>query len=306
MTHAQEAPEEAPDLRPRLRACPVSPDGQCQFGQPVPSFDRSGLVGKVAVARCRHCGVGVSCPALADVAFLYSDRSSQDFQQTDGRLARLIKSVAFRRQARALMRQIGGARGRIIDFGCGSGLFTRCLADTQPGTQVIGADFHEQPPRDLGEVAYRPFRRLDELAGSADLVLAFHVLEHDDDSKAMLQRIARLAKPGGRIVLEVPNIDCVWARIFGRYWDAWYLPYHRVHFSRASLRGVVESLGLKVEIEARATVPTMGRTTANLLGRTNSLLFIMIGAALHPLQWLGERLTRHPSALRIVARVSAS
>jgi SAM-dependent methyltransferase len=291
--------------RPATRAtpCPVAPDGRCEFGAPEPFFDRSGLVGAVGVARCRHCGIGLSCPPLADVAFLYAARSSQDFQQSGSKLTYTVKRIAFGRQARALMRQIGGAPRRIIDFGCGSGLFTRRLAEIQSGADVIGSDFHSQPPADLDSVSYRAFDRLDELAGSADLVLAMHVLEHDDDSMALLGRIVRLGKPGARVVLEVPNVDCLWAPVFGRFWDAWYLPYHRVHFTRASLRGLLESAGLTVELEAPACVPTMGRTVANLLGRKNSPFFIVLGIVLHPIQWLGERFSRRPSALRAVARI---
>jgi SAM-dependent methyltransferase len=284
------------------RNCSALADGSCQFGDPAPLIDRSGLVGPVSVVRCRHCGVGVSWPPLADVAFLYADRSSQDFQQSRSKLTHLIKSIAFGRMARALMGQLGQTPRRIVDFGCGSGLFTRRLGDTLPACEVIGTDFHRQPPPDLQDRRYIPFERLDELAGAADLVLAFHVLEHDDDSMALLKRIARLAKPGGRVVLEVPNIECVWTPVFGRYWDAWYLPYHRVHFSRKSLRGLVEAAGLTVELEAPAGVPTMGRTVANMLGRNNSLIFILIGIVLQPIQWLGERLSGRPSALRIVAR----
>jgi len=46
----------------------------------------------------------------------------------------------------------------------------------------------------------------------------------------------------------------------------------------------------------------MGRTAANLLGRHNSATFLLLGILLHPLQWAGERLSRRPSALRIIAR----
>jgi SAM-dependent methyltransferase len=288
---------------PRPRACSVAPSRQCEFGALEPFPDRSGLVGEVGLTRCRHCGVGVSYPPLADVAFLYADRSSQDFQQAGGSLTHTIKRIAFSRQARALLRQIGGEPRRVIDFGCGSGLFTQRLAEALPQATVTGVDFHEQPPPDLAGRSYRSLARVADLAGSADLVLAMHVLEHDDDSTALLNRIARLVEPGGRLVMEVPNIDCVWAPVFGRFWDAWYLPYHRVHFSRASLRGLIEASGMKVELETSACVPTMGRTLANLSGRRNSALFILLGAALHPIQWLIEHLSGRPSALRIVARI---
>ena len=285
------------------RGCPVAPDGHCRFGTPTPHVDRSSLLGPVSVVRCQHCGVGISLPAISDLASLYADRTSQDFQQSNSRLTRAIKSVAFRRQARGLLAQVRIAPTRVIDFGCGSGLFTRQLGELLPASEVIGTDFHRTAPAELGENPYRPFDSTTDLAGSADLVLAMHVLEHDEDSMALLLRIARLAKPGGRVVIEVPNVDCAWTRVFGRFWDAWYLPYHRVHFNRTSLRGLIRQSGLALDREIAVCVPTMGRTVANVLGRRNSLAFILVGIVLHPVQWLLERATRKPSALRIVARV---
>ena len=129
-----------------------------------------------------------------------------------------------------------------------------------------------------------------------------HVVEHDDDPAALLARIIAAAAPGATVVIEVPNVACVWARIFGKYWDAWYLPYHRVHFSRRSLSALLEGAGLEVTAIHGAVVPTMGRTFANLLRQRNSLPWLLLGVALHPLQLAGEWLWREPSALRAVAR----
>lgn len=297
--------EASPTAVPAIveRRCPSADDSRCLFGEPEAFPDRSGMIGDVSVVRCRCCGIGITQPPLADVTSLYADRKSQDFQPNTGKFIHAIKSLAFRRQARALVRQVGGRSERVVDFGCGSGLFTQQLSEMLPASEVIGADFHDRPPADLTESSYLSFDRLQNVSGTADLVLAMHVLEHDDDSRALLARIVDLAKPGGRIVLEVPNIDCVWAPLFGRRWDAWYLPYHRVHFTRMSLRSLVESAGLTVELEAPACVPTMGRSIANLLGWRNSIVFVLVGVALHPIQWIAERITQRSSALRIVARL---
>jgi 2-polyprenyl-3-methyl-5-hydroxy-6-metoxy-1,4-benzoquinol methylase len=237
------------------------------------------------------------------VAFLYEGRTSQDFQQSPSRLTRAIKSIAFRRQARLLLEQIRCRPDRVVDFGCGSGLFTRELAGLLPGSVVIGTDFHPAPPAELGNVRYEPLESTADLAGQSDLVLALHVLEHDDDPAALLARIVRFAKSGGQVVIEVPNVDCIWAGVFGRYWDAWYLPYHRVHFSRESLCRLIRQSGLAIELQTDACIPTMGRTIANVLGRRISVIFLLLGIALHPFQWLGERLSRRPSALRVIARI---
>ena len=117
-----------------------------------------------------------------------------------------------------------------------------------------------------------------------------------------MRRIAGLTRSGGTIVLEVPNVECVWAPLFRQAWDNWYVPYHRVHFRRTSLRAVVERAGLTVEREIGACIPSMGRTLANMIGSDNSLPLLLAGMALHPLQWTGERMSGRPSALRLIAR----
>jgi SAM-dependent methyltransferase len=294
-------------VEPRITAaCAADPERSCELRSIGEFFDRSGLVGAVSVHRCGRCGVGVSRPPLPDVAFLYADRSSADFQQKTGGLARLIKTVAFRRQARRLLAEVPGRPSRVIDYGCGSGLFTRCLGEVLgPQARVTGVDFHPDAPADLGELPYQALSNVSDLRGTADLLTLMHVVEHDDDPHGLLAGVLPLLAPGGHVLIEVPNVDCVWARVFGRFWDAWYLPYHRIHFSRRSLRAVVEDCGLTVVREVDACVPVTGRTLANLTGRSNSLLFILLGAALHPIQWSVERALRRPSALRLVARKPA-
>lgn len=267
--------------------------------------DPSGKVGPQTIWQCTRCGHGVTRPPLADVAFLYDDRSSQDFQPLATGLARTIKTMAFDRQAVAMLAQLPERPGSVLDYGCGSGLLTRALGDRLGLGQVTGSDFHADPPAELADRAYLPMADLAPKAGTFDMVIAMHVLEHDDDSDALLARITAMARPGGLVVIEVPNIDCVWAKPLGRAWDAWYLPYHRTHFSRASLTALAGRGGLDVLALYDVCVPTMGRSLANLCGTNNSLPFLLAGVALHPVQWAGEKLTHRPSALRLIARKSA-
>lgn len=279
-----------------------SSPGPCDLISLGAFHDRSGLIGPVEVVRCRNCGLGISRPSIPDVTFLYADRSSQDFQPNTSGLAHFIKTLAFRREARRLLRSLPNRPDHVIDFGCGSGLFTRCLGDELGADRVTGLDFHTQSPGPLADRPYRAMADAQDLHGSADLVLAMHVLEHDDDVSGLLTRIMNFMRPGGRVVIEVPNIDCPWAKVFGAYWDAWYMPYHRSHFSWPSLRAALEAKGLVIEQEIAACVPTMGRTLANLLKQPNSTPLLLAGILLHPLQILRERLSRQPSALRIIAR----
>lgn len=293
------------DLNP-YQHCPGGPDSGCAFeAQPVVRIGSDEAEG-IAVFVCTTCGHGVTRPAMPDVSALYEDRSSQDFQGQDGRIAAAIKDLSFTRQARRVLQSAGFTGGRLIDFGCGSGMLSSALAKVVPeGSTVTALDFHDAPPPLLAGADYLPFARAQHLEETADLVTCFHVLEHDDDSAAMLRRVTRFIKPGGVLVAEVPHVDCIWAGLFGENWDNWYLPYHRVHFSRASLRNLMVRAQLEVIREQDVSIPSIGRSLARAAGARNTLPFVMMSALAYPVQYLGEKLGGRPSALRVIARKSS-
>lgn len=285
--------------------CPMGSPSSCRFGEPLPyapRVERPG-VGVARVHQCASCGHGVTRPPIENVSVLYEGRKSQDYQPADGRFAQRIKEIVFDRQARHLLRTIGRSPKSLVDFACGSGLFTsRLAAMLPPGCRVVALDFFEESPRAMPGVEYMSFRKLFELDQSADVLLCFHALEHDDDPEAFLGRLLPLLARGGALIIEVPNVFCAWAPIFGAQWDNWYLPFHRIHFSRTSLRGLLQRHGLKIERETDVCVPSMGRSLARAFGRKQTLPFFVLGIVLHPLQWAVEQLTGRPSALRVIAR----
>src|SRR5690242_2482925 len=162
--------------------CAVRDGRRCDFVSIGEFPDASGKVGRIEVLRCSYCGHGITTPPIMDVSFLYEGRESQDYQPDTRGLAAAIKTVAFRLQARRLLRQLPATPRSILDFGCGSGQFTRVLSEMLQDTLVVGSDFHRDPPIALGTAAYRPMNELADEANQYDLVLAMHVLEHDDDT----------------------------------------------------------------------------------------------------------------------------
>ena len=52
-----------------------------------------------------------------------------------------------------------------------------------------------------------------------DIVTMFHVLEHLVDPKRALEYARGLLKPGGRLLLQVPNAASIQARCFGAQRD---------------------------------------------------------------------------------------
>jgi len=103
---------------------------------------------------------------------------------------------------------------RIVEVGCGTGQMCLFLARAQ--RVVIGADVARRPLQ-MGAAAARQFG-LDRVqfvetdlqhpalrADAFDLVFSSGVLHHTPDPRGSFARLARLARPGGLIVLGIYN-----------------------------------------------------------------------------------------------------
>ena len=105
------------------------------------------------------------------------------------------------------MDQILGFNGmRVLDLGCGNGCYTQELA--RRAESVWGIDLHmphlqafrEAIPRVQGSAEHLPFAR-----ESFDAVTMIEVLEHTHCDTKVLAECFRVLKPGGLLVLFVPN-----------------------------------------------------------------------------------------------------
>lgn len=163
-----------------------------------------------------------------------------------------------RGRARRLTRLLGA--GRVLDVGCGTGLFLQAMRDE--GWECVGI---EPSPR-ASEWA-RTHRQLDVRQGtifdvdateSFDLITFWDVLEHTSSPRAVLTRAHQLLVSRGVIALSLPNWDSIERRIFGAAWIALDAPRHFYHFSPHTLRRLLVSCGFQPQsFQARAPVTSL-------------------------------------------------
>ncbi len=173
---------------------------------------------------------------------------------------------AFQARLRVLRQCLEGLdiRGQEwLDAGCGSGTLTRFLA--QAGARVLGVDAAEgmiAAARALGsnhaQTEGLRFKRIETIARipladqSLDGILCSSVLEYVADPCACLAEFARLIRPGGLLVVSVPNRRSLVRRaqvstrrlgcVVGQQWFA-FLNHSRHEYTNAGFRVLLKEHG---------------------------------------------------------------
>lgn len=193
-------------------------------------------------------------------------------------------------------------RGRILDVGCGLGLFLLALDPTawdRYGLEPMPLPYAEAA-RQLG--ANRILHgELTEgrLRGQLfDVITFWDVLEHLPNPRAALEETYRLLEPGGLVLLTLPNFAGYQARRFGADWYALSLPHHLYHFTPATLERLLEATGFCL----RALEQRFGREDYHALKhslldrltrrhgpRAGRLRYYLLKPFLHPWEWLSTR-----------------
>lgn len=100
---------------------------------------------------------------------------------------------------------------RIVEFGCGAGVFAQRIKERQ-GAYVVGVELMEEPARLAGERLDKVFRRdveqgLQFLAGETfDCAVFLDVLEHLRAPWDVLEELKAYLAPGAVVVASIPNL----------------------------------------------------------------------------------------------------
>jgi SAM-dependent methyltransferase len=144
-----------------------------------------------------------------------------------------------------LLAALDGVEGAVLDAGCGTGGFMRRLGAARPELAVFGVDFSPAAAARARAKSGAPAAGASVLAlpfadASFEAVVSADVLCHRSvEPAAALAEFARVLKPGGRLVLNLPAHD-------------WLMSAHdrRVHTARRSTAGGVRRLLAEAGYEA--------------------------------------------------------
>jgi SAM-dependent methyltransferase len=168
------------------------------------------------------------------------------FEQTDTaaqRSARSALSVFQLQRAHVVERLM--PRGRLLDYGAGSGAFARFMSTR--GFDCVGLE-----PFSLGvttsepnlQLVRAPLAKAKETVGTFDVITMWHVLEHVETPVELLATLKSMLNPGGVLIVSVPNFASWQSQVFKGGWFHLDPPRHLLHFEHATLVDCLKRAGL--------------------------------------------------------------
>ena len=143
------------------------------------------------------------------------------------------------------MRRHFAAPRAVMEIGCGTGGMLARIREAFPEAALTGSDIHSAAlPYAAARAPGAEFLQMDATAipyaGEFDVVAACDVIEHIQRDDLALAAIHRALRPGGGIVLTVPQDP--------RLWSAWdEAGGHKRRYRRAELVARVRKAGFTVE-----------------------------------------------------------
>jgi len=209
----------------------------------------------------------------------------------------------LRIRARRILPHVGARHRRILDAGCGQGVFVFEIARRLPESTVIGVDLDEELlARNRGIACAAGldncrFERHDITetwdGEPFDLVVSVDVLEHIGDDGAALAMCRSALRPGGELLLHVPGAVRRWP-VFGWQENFDVEGHVRCGYTLGDIRAAVGRAGFTI-LESYYTygwIETMTNNISYLITGArmrNRHLYALVFPALLALSWFGRK-----------------
>ncbi len=255
---------ESPASAAPRRLCPIC--NTDNGGHPASPWSQSPWMLK----ECRECGFLYleNPPPASDFSsqFAWERTHAQERSRRKNREPLLVAINALRVSiaARLVAHRRGGkiirwieryvGSGRLLDVGCGHGLL---LSLTPKPIVPYGVEISSQLAAQANRLALARGGYVIEGAAATALSLfgtSFFdgivmrcYLEHEVEAAKVLRVSRRILRPGGVLLIKVPNFDC-WNRrlVRGRRWCGFRFPDHVNYFTPRSLTDLVRAHGFEI------------------------------------------------------------
>ncbi len=210
------------------------------------------FAGRHRVVKCRNCGLIFVDPMLESEKLV--DHYDQEYY-APWLEDNAVREEMWKRRFKKV--QAFKLAGKLLDVGCGTGNFLNIAKNNgweAYGTEVSGYAV-DYAKNNYGVKIFRgELRNADFSDDFFDVITLWHVLEHTVDPLGNLVEAGRILKPGGVLILAVPNVrnyiyKIAYTLVKLKTPELFSLAdreLHLYHFSARTLKEMIDKAGLNV------------------------------------------------------------
>jgi SAM-dependent methyltransferase len=239
-------------IRTREQRCNVCSADDAEVIARGVDFEYDTCANEFRFVRCRSCGHLYlnPLPDPSELETIYPATYGNYEGDRNAALTYRVKNWLDRRYLRELTE--GLRVERVLDVGCADGrMLDLCRRAFPAAEHVEGIEFS---PKAAGEAIARGYTvhigSVDDLElreDFYDLVFLQQVIEHVYDPTAVVAKLHRSVRAGGRVVFETPTSEALDRRFgAGRHWGGYHFPRHFNIFDERSFGAICERAGFIV------------------------------------------------------------
>jgi SAM-dependent methyltransferase len=154
------------------------------------------------------------------------------------------KRINLKRKFRIVQKLLKG-EGVLMDVGAGTGDFLKYAQER--GWEAYGVEPDDQARERAHQKGVSVYKSLAVQKQPAyDVISFWHVFEHLRSLEESIDEISAALKPGGHLVIAVPNYKSLDAKFYKEHWAAFDVPRHLWHFSRDSIKHLFTPKGYEL------------------------------------------------------------
>ena len=188
-------------------------------------------------------------PAQGEIGRYYASEDYVSHSDTRSgvinKLYHAARVLMLKKKHQWVLKASGQQTGYLLDVGAGTGHFPYYMKLS--GWHAEGLEPDETARKVAAEklnMPLDPIEKLDTLPENQyDVITLWHVLEHVHNPGSYFDRFRKILKPGGVLIIAVPNHTSRDAKRYKADWAAYDVPRHLWHFSPESMQKIMEKHG---------------------------------------------------------------
>ena len=253
----------------RLEECPVCKHPK--FTNKIICKDHLVTQESFALVSCDKCGLLFTNPRPTKDRLNLYYQSDQYISHTNkptsliNLIYKLVRKYTIRNKYKLITQH--HEKGKILDYGCGTGDLLKYFNDNKWQTLGIEPDDNARKiATDKNKLSI--LKKVSELEkdSSYDVIMLWHVLEHVDDLKKTARKLVRHLSDHGTMFIAVPNHLSYDAQHYQENWAGYDVPRHLYHFNPLNIKELFK----KMKVKLIKTVPmTLDAYYVSLLSEKN-------------------------------------